>query len=160
MSAVGVNKSWVEEVDETLAKESNGRKSKKPRIKSSSTNSNSSRENSDNNRKRLRPNRKSESDTKASKPLRKHIELETDPVVLQRRQKQIDYGKNTVGYSNYLKATPLDMRKKDDPQTPEKYNKYSRRSWDQLIKIWRLKLHEYDPDCKMEAESDDSGDNE
>lgn len=32
-----------------------------------------------------------------------------------------------------------------DPQTPDKYRKYSRRGWDGLIKQWRLKLHNYDP---------------
>lgn len=35
------------------------------------------------------------------------LEIEMDPSILQRRQKQIDYGKNTVGYQNYLSKVPM-----------------------------------------------------
>jgi histone RNA hairpin-binding protein len=68
-----------------------------------------------------------------------------DPEIIKRRQKQIDYGKNTVGYQTYLKTVPKFRRAKEDPKTPNKNISYSRRSWDQQIRLWRIKLHAYDP---------------
>ncbi|ERL92768.1 hypothetical protein D910_10076 [Dendroctonus ponderosae] len=72
-------------------------------------------------------------------------DMESDPEVLARREKQIQYGKNTIGYENYLQMVPRNQRKVDDPKTPPKYEKYSRRGWEGLIKQWRIKLHKFDP---------------
>lgn len=71
-------------------------------------------------------------------------ELETDAEVIRRRQKQIDYGKNTIGYQNYIKKVTPNRRNRKDIFTPNKFCKFSRRSWDQQIKIWRKRIHEYD----------------
>ncbi|VEN60770.1 unnamed protein product [Callosobruchus maculatus] len=92
-------------------------------------------------KKRLGP---SVTENEAPRKKNKMREMESDPEVLSRRQKQIDYGKNTIGYDNYIKKIPKDKRTQEDPQTPNKYVKYSRRAWDGLIRKWRLQLHKYD----------------
>jgi len=73
-------------------------------------------------------------------------EKEFDPVVLERRQKQIDYGKNTISYDNYVSKVPKDQRPTYLPRTPDKNIKYSRRQWDGLIKAWKLRIHAWNKD--------------
>lgn len=94
--------------------------------------------------------RESSSSGTSSHTSRKQVEYETDEAVLARRQKQIDYGKNTLGYENYIKQVPKHSRTIEQPRTPQKQLKYSRRAWDGLVKIWRKKLHCYDPNSKLE----------
>jgi len=64
---------------------------------------------------------------------------------LETRQKQIDIGKNTLGYQRYIRIVQKDKRKGGDPQTPNKYQVCSKRSWDGQIRKWRRLLHKYDP---------------
>lgn len=73
---------------------------------------------------------------------------ETDPEILARRQKQIDFGKNTVGYDNYTAQVPKASRRKDQPRTPPMHLKYSRRAWDGMVKKWRIQLHEWDQEAQ------------
>jgi hypothetical protein len=47
-----------------------------------------------------------------------HYEVEDDPIVIERREKQIEYGKNTLAYDRYLKAVPRSERKYGMPKTP------------------------------------------
>jgi len=68
-------------------------------------------------------------------------EIETDDVVLNRREKQIAYGKNTVDYDRYLELVPKMERKDRMPRTPNKNRKYSRRQWDGLVKNWKQQIH-------------------
>lgn len=84
----------------------------------------------------------------SSQSSRRPVEYEKDIEILVRRQKQIDYGKNTLGYANYLEQVPREQRTKEHPRTPPKHIKYSRRAWDGLVRVWRKKLHVFDPDAK------------
>lgn len=81
-------------------------------------------------------------------------EYEENMEVISKRQKQINFGKNTLGYQRYLELVPRDERNKDHPKTPNKYLKFSRRSWDQMIKTWRKRLHQYDPPGMTETSTD------
>jgi len=65
---------------------------------------------------------------------------------LETRQRQIDIGKNTPGYKNYISSVPIEQRKRGDPQTPHKHQICSKRSWDGQIRKWRRMLHLYDPE--------------
>jgi len=43
---------------------------------------------------------------------------------------------------------PKKRRTRDEPQTPDKYQKCSKRSWDGQIRKWRRLLHKYDKNAK------------
>lgn len=72
--------------------------------------------------------------------------METDPQVLRKRQKCINYGKVTAEYQRYILELPRKKRESYHPRTPNKFRKVSRRKFDGAIKKWRKLLHAYDED--------------
>lgn len=75
----------------------------------------------------------------------KGISQEDDTHRLSQRQRQVDFGKNTLGYERYTELVPRIKRKAKDPQTPNPKQVCSKRSWDGQIRKWRRLLHVYDP---------------
>jgi len=68
-------------------------------------------------------------------------ERETDLNILSRRQKQLEYCKNTDDYQAYASAVPRSERKPHQPRTPDLGGKYSRRQWDGAVKHWKTAVH-------------------
>eukprot|EP00090_Calanus_glacialis_P038701 TRINITY_DN6745_c0_g1_i1.p1 TRINITY_DN6745_c0_g1~~TRINITY_DN6745_c0_g1_i1.p1 ORF type:complete len:200 (+),score=77.82 TRINITY_DN6745_c0_g1_i1:62-661(+) len=101
------------------------------------------------------------------------FEMETDEDVLNRREKQISYGKNTVDYDRYTELVKRADRKDRMPRTPNKNRKYGRRQWDGLVKKWKQQIHatvstldgadgdkmesSVDPDWKLDGKLNSSG---
>ena len=72
---------------------------------------------------------------------------ETDTVKIQSRLKQIQFGKNTTGYDNYVAAVPKRKRTMPidkHPRTPDPYEIQSKRQFDGKIRVWRRGLHLWD----------------
>lgn len=81
------------------------------------------------------------------------MDFETDSHRIQQRQRQIDFGKNTIGYQRYLEQYPVKRKRpKHLPKTPDVRKKCSKRAFAGLVRVWRRRLHEWDlPDSAMEG---------
>lgn len=83
----------------------------------------------------------------------KEKQVESDTRRLSQRQKQIDYGKNTLGYERYLELVPRNKRRRFvHPQTPDIKQVCSKRSWDGQVRKWRTRLHDFDPPASENEE--------
>jgi len=122
--------SWASQVEE---QESSGKSSKRKLVMNDTRQSNA--RDKRNNRRQGKFSRREETTE----------ELEKDKQVIERRQKQLEYGKKTEEYKRYSGDVGRDMRTKNHPWTPDKAKKFSRRSWDMQVKIWRRQLHIWDP---------------
>lgn len=71
---------------------------------------------------------------------------------MQQREKQIQFGKATLGYQLYIAAVPRRNRRKyEHPNTPDAKQVCSKRSWDGQVRVWRRALHFWDPNSKEGA---------
>ena len=80
---------------------------------------------------------------------------EDDPRRLEMRQKQIDFGYNTLGYARYVELVPKTRRSRDKnkhPRTPDAKQVCSKRSFDGQVKKWRRLLHAWDPPVEEDEE--------
>mmetsp|Transcript_22381 Transcript_22381/g.27345 ORF Transcript_22381/g.27345 Transcript_22381/m.27345 type:complete len:335 (-) Transcript_22381:469-1473(-) len=66
---------------------------------------------------------------------------------IQQRRRMILFGKNTVGYDEYLQKVPKEKRRRcpEHPQTPDYTKDIPTRRFQGLVKAWRKGLHMYDP---------------
>lgn len=82
----------------------------------------------------------------------------TDPQRLAQRQKQIDYGKNTLGYERYAREVKRRSRDVSDPWTPDISESISKRHFDGKVKAWRRALHEWENAHPLAARGEASAD--
>jgi len=64
------------------------------------------------------------------------------------RLRQLNIGKQTWGYQNYIRAVPKYLRRGWYPVTPDPMERISKRRFNGKVNVWRRKLHFWDaPTC-------------
>jgi hypothetical protein len=71
----------------------------------------------------------------------------------EKRKRQVDLGKDTIGYRNYVAAVPAEQRDENAPPTPNFTTRdLSRKDFEAHLNVWRTFLHKYD-DAVPEGEA-------
>lgn len=79
---------------------------------------------------------------------------------INQRMKQIQYGKNTIGYHMYVQAVSVEQREEGNerhPVTPRVDQQCSKRNWDAQVQKWRRDLHLWDPPACASEEGSERG---
>lgn len=69
--------------------------------------------------------------------------IEEDEHRIAQRQKQIDYGKNTLAYDKFSAVLPRDKRTRGDPMTPLARQKCSKRSFAGQVTSWKKRVYDF-----------------
>lgn len=72
---------------------------------------------------------------------------------LNRREKQVQVGKNTAGYRGFREWEKMHGRQAGDPQTPRVAEQCSKRQFDGRLSHWRILLHAFSPRGNGEEEN-------
>jgi hypothetical protein len=67
---------------------------------------------------------------------------------IRQRRRQVLFGKNTIGYEEFIKKVPKHKRKfksLEHPQTPDYLADIPTKRWQGQINAWRRSLHKFDP---------------
>eukprot|EP01084_Bolivina_argentea_P301237 519635_1 len=81
--------------------------------------------------------------TNKGKPPKKK-EMEQDFHRITQRMRQIDFGKATDEYKNYIALIPKDKRQCGHPHTPNPRYKMPNKHWKTAVNRWRKALHAFD----------------
>lgn len=69
--------------------------------------------------------------------------IEDDGHRIAQRQKQIDYGKNTIAYDSFSALLPREKRVRGHPMTPIAKQKCSKRSFAGQVTSWKKKVYDF-----------------
>lgn len=69
--------------------------------------------------------------------------IEEDERRIAQRQKQVDYGKNTIAYDRFVEICPRERRMRGDPMTPIVRQKCSKRSFLGQVTSWKKMVYAY-----------------
>ena len=67
------------------------------------------------------------------------------------REKQVQVGKNTIGYRNLQRIPP--EKRPSDVHTPRVQEICSKRVFDNRVRVWRIKLHQFSPEERNRSRS-------